>query len=237
MAFTRSLASAEQTKPGNPSYFGFEEAGPESDEVLDAKGNRRYSTVAFAIAKPMRDGEVRQRTTFKIDQMTVREWIGINMKAFPLLFYAAFGLMAVLPLGKRCRRAERSTAGKYAPLTASTVSRATPWPGATTHSVTRKVCPTLNHRCSSCLYRGHRAKSKRCGQFDANLATFEYQAGHGFVTANRTQDWGAANGFWPVIRLAQLHHIAAHGGYARLLTRDRNDVRKILKEGDNLHDG
>jgi hypothetical protein len=50
MAFTRSLASAEQTKPGNPSYFGFEEAGPESDKVLDAKGHRRYSTVAFAVA-------------------------------------------------------------------------------------------------------------------------------------------------------------------------------------------
>jgi hypothetical protein len=74
---------AEQTKPGNPSYFGFEEAGPESDEVLDAEGNRRYSTVAFPVAKPMRDGEVKQRTTFKIDQMTVREWMGINMKAFP----------------------------------------------------------------------------------------------------------------------------------------------------------
>jgi hypothetical protein len=50
MAFTRSLASAEQTKPGNSSYFGFEEAGPESDKVLDAKGHRRYSTVAFAVA-------------------------------------------------------------------------------------------------------------------------------------------------------------------------------------------
>jgi hypothetical protein len=71
---------------------------------------------------------------------------------------------------------------------------------------------------------------------DANLATFEYQAGHGFVTANRTRDWGAANGFWPVICLAQLHHIAAHGGYARLLTLSRNDVRKLLKEGDDLHD-
>jgi hypothetical protein len=98
------------------------------------------------------------------------------------------------------------------------------------------VRPTLNHRCSPCLYRGHRAESKRCGQFDANLATFEYQAGHGFVTANRTRDWGAANGFWPVIRLAQLHHIAAHGGYAGLLTLDRNNVRKLLKEGVDLHD-
>jgi hypothetical protein len=95
------------------------------------------------------------------------------------------------------------------------------------------VCPTLNHCCSSCHSRGHRAESKRCSQFNANLATFEY---HGFVTANRTRDWGAANGFWPVICLAQLHHIAAHGGYARLLTLDRNDVRKLLKEGDDLHD-
>jgi hypothetical protein len=35
--------------------------------------------------------------------MTVKEWIGINMKAFPLLFYASFGLMAAPPLGTRCR--------------------------------------------------------------------------------------------------------------------------------------
>jgi hypothetical protein len=103
MAFTRSPASAEQTKPGNPSYFGFEEAGPESDKVLDANGNRRHSTVTFAVAKTMRDGKVKQRTTFKIDQMTVTEWIGINMKAFPLPFYASFGLMAAPPLGTRCR--------------------------------------------------------------------------------------------------------------------------------------
>jgi hypothetical protein len=97
------MASAEQTKPGNPSYFGLEEAGPESDKVLDSEGNRRSSTVAFAVAKQMRDGEVKQRTMFKIDQMTVREWIGINMKAFPLPFYASFGLMAAPPLGMRCR--------------------------------------------------------------------------------------------------------------------------------------
>jgi hypothetical protein len=68
MAFARSLASTEQTKPGNPSYFGIEEAGPESDKVLGADRNRRYNTVAFAVAEMIRDGEVKQRTTFKIDK-------------------------------------------------------------------------------------------------------------------------------------------------------------------------
>jgi hypothetical protein len=241
MAFRRSPASTEQTKPGNPSYFGFEEAGLESDKVLGADGNRRYNTVAFAVAEMMRDGEVKQRTTFKIDQMTVAELIGINMKAFPLPFYASFGLMAVPPLGTRCR-----TCGKILSREVCAFQGIEGKPGDSLAGCNyafcddkgkhpKKVCPTLNHRCSSCLYRGHRAESKRCGQFHANLATFEYQAGHGFVTANRTRDWEAANAVWPVIGLAQLHHIGAHGGYARLLTLSRNNVRKLLKEGEDLH--
>jgi hypothetical protein len=142
----------------------------------------------------MRDGEVKQRTTFKINQMTVTEWIGINMKAFPLPFYASFGLMAAPPLGTRCRTC-RKIHGREV-CTFQGINRK---PGNSLAGCdyafcddkgkhARKVCPTLNHRCSSCLYRGHRAESKRCGQFDANLATFEYQAGHGFVTANRTRD-------------------------------------------------
>jgi hypothetical protein len=188
-----------------------------------------------------RDGKVKQRTTFKIHQMTVMEWVGINMKAFPLPFYASFGLMAAPPLGTRCRMC-----GKIHGREVCAFQGINRKPGDSLAGCdyafcdnkgkhARKVCPPLNHRCSSCLYRGHRAESKRCGQFDKNLATFKYQAGHGFVRANRTRDWGAANRFWPVIRLAQLHHIAAHGGYARLLTLNRKDVRKLLKEGDNLH--
>jgi hypothetical protein len=132
--------------------------------------------------------------------MTVREWIGINMKAFPLPFYAAFGLMVVPPLGKMCR-----TCGKIHVREVCVFDGINGQPGDSLAGCdyafcddrgnhARKVCPTLNHRCSSCLYRGHRAESKRCGQFDANLATFKYQAGYGFVTANRTRDWGAANG-------------------------------------------
>jgi hypothetical protein len=190
----------------------------------------------------MGDEEVRQRMTFKIGQMTVREWIGIKMKAFPLPLYAAFGLMAAPPFGTRGR-----TCGKIHGREECAFDGINGQPGNSLAGCdytfcddkgeqAKKVCPTLNHCCSSCLYRGHRAKSKRCGQYDANLASFDYQAGHGFVTANRTQDWGAANGFWPVICLAQLHHIAAHRGYARLLTLNRNDVRKILKVGDDLHD-
>jgi hypothetical protein len=176
-------------------------AGPESDKVLGADGNRRYSTVAFAVAEIFRDGEVKQRTTFKIDQMTVMEWIGINMKAFPLPFYASFGLMGATPLGTRCR-----ACGKIHGREVCAFQGINGKPGDSLARCdyafcddkgkhARKVCPTLNHRCSSCLYRGHRAKSKRCGQFDANLPTFEYQAGHGSVTANRTRDWGQQTDF------------------------------------------
>jgi hypothetical protein len=194
MAFTRSPASAQQTKPGNPSYFGFEEAGPESDEVLDANRDRRYSTVAFAVAKTTRDGEVKQSTKFKNDQMTVKEWIVINMKAFPLPFYASFGLMAAPPLGTRCRTCGKIHGREVCAFHGINGKRGDSLAGCdyafcdNKGKHARKVCPTLNHRCSSCLYRGHRTESKRCGQFDANLATFEYQAGHGFVTANGKQD-------------------------------------------------
>jgi hypothetical protein len=175
--------------------------------------------------------------------MTVREWIGINMKAFPLPFYAAFWLMAAPPLGKRCKTCWKDHGGEVCAFSGLDGQPGDPFAGCdyafcdNRRKHTRKVCPTLNHRCGSCLFRGHRAESKRCGQVDANLAIFEYQAGHGFVTANRTRNWGAANGFRPVIFLAQLHHVAAHRGYARLLTLAKDDVRKILKEGDSLHDG
>jgi hypothetical protein len=83
---------------------------------------------------------------------------------------------------------------------------------ATRGSHAVKVCPELNHRCKRCLFRGHSRQSNRCNQIQANLATFEAAAMHGFVTKNRMRNWGAANGFFTVIRLAQLHHIAAHGG-------------------------
>jgi hypothetical protein len=45
-----------------------------------------------------------------------------------------------------------------------------------------------------------------------------------------------ANGFFPVIRLAQLQHISAHGGYARLLTLEADEARELVGQGDALHD-
>jgi hypothetical protein len=68
-----------------------------------------------------------------------------------------------------------------------------------------------NNRCTGCLYRGHQ-KDGRCGRVEANLEIFENWANHGYITCNRYQDWGASNGFYPIVRLAQLKHIALMGG-------------------------
>jgi hypothetical protein len=65
---------------------------------------------------------------------------------------------------------------------------------------------------------------------------FEAAAMHGFVTKNRMRNWGAANRFFPVIRLSQLHHIAAHGGYARLVSLSLNDAEEFVDETDKTHD-
>jgi hypothetical protein len=48
--------------------------------------------------------------------------------------------------------------------------------------------------------------------------------------------WGSANGFFPVVRLSQLHHVSANAGYARLLTLSMADAPKLIKEGDTAHD-
>jgi hypothetical protein len=79
-------------------------------------------------------------------------------------------------------------------------------------------------------------ESGQCHQVKPNLATFEAAAIDGFVTKNRMRDWGAANGFFPVIRLAQLHHHAAHGGYARLVSLSLEDAREFVDEDDKAHD-
>jgi hypothetical protein len=61
----------------------------------------------------------------------------------------------------------------------------------------------------------------------ANLAIFETSARHGYVTSNRTRDFGAANGYYPIIRLAQLHHYR-HLGV-------RQDVKPPPERGQALH--
>jgi hypothetical protein len=67
------------------------------------------------------------------------------------------------------------------------------------------------------------------------LEIFENSANHGYVTSNRNQDWGASNGLYPVIRLAQLHHIAINGGYERLLSLNEHDGRELVGDADNQH--
>jgi hypothetical protein len=69
----------------------------------------------------------------------------------------------------------------------------------------------LNNRCTGRHYRGHQ-RDGRCGWVGANLEIFENSANHGYVMSNRYRDWGASNGFYPIVRLAQLHHIAINGG-------------------------
>jgi hypothetical protein len=67
------------------------------------------------------------------------------------------------------------------------------------------------------------------------LEIFENLAKHGYVTGNRNRDWGASNGFYPIIRLLQLHHVAMNGRYARLLSLSRRDGRKLIGDADNQH--
>jgi hypothetical protein len=59
---------------------------------------------------------------------------------------------------------------------------------------------------------------------------------HGFVTKNRMRNWGGANGLFPVIRLAQLHHVAAHGGYARLVSLSLEDAEELVDKGNKAQD-
>jgi hypothetical protein len=70
----------------------------------------------------------------------------------------------------------------------------------------------------------------------ANLAIFETSARHGYVTSNRTRDFGAANGYYPIIRLAQLHHVSPLGGYSRMLTLHPNEVKHFIDKADAQHD-
>jgi hypothetical protein len=65
------------------------------------------------------------------------------------------------------------------------------------------------------------------------LEIFENSAKHGYVTGNRNRDWGASNGFYPIIRLSPLHHVAMNGGYARLLSLNEHNGRKLVGEADN----
>jgi hypothetical protein len=228
--------------PKKFTWFGESPAGPRDDDPTDKDGHKCYATIAFVVAGR------KQREQFKIPMMTTQEWIEINLKAFPLPFYATFGLLAAPPLGPNCEacgkehvngeecefvkinnvKPQRFVGSSYQPCNY-------PFCEARGQHVI-KVCPELNHRCERCLFRGHSKAADRCNQVQANLATFEAAAMHGYVTKNRMRNWGAANGFFPVIRLSQLHHIAAHGGYARLVSLTLSDAEQFINEADEAHD-
>jgi hypothetical protein len=91
--------STRQTQPSKLSWFGERAAGPSDNEPTDKEGRRCYATIAFVIA------EGKQREAFKIPMMRVQEWIEINLKAFPLPFYATLGLMARTKLRNMRKRA------------------------------------------------------------------------------------------------------------------------------------
>jgi hypothetical protein len=93
---TLQTNSARKAQPNKISWLGEKPAGPGDNDPRDMEGQRCYATIAFVIA------EGKQREAFKIPMMTVREWIEINLKTFPLPFYATFGLMAAPPLGPNC---------------------------------------------------------------------------------------------------------------------------------------
>ena len=82
--------------PKKFTWFGERPAGPGDDDPADKDGHKCYATIAFVVAGR------KQREQFKIPMMTTQEWIEINLKAFPLPFYATFGLLAAPPLGPNC---------------------------------------------------------------------------------------------------------------------------------------
>jgi hypothetical protein len=110
--------------------------------------------------------EGKQREAFKIPRMRVQEWVEIHLKAFPLPFYASFGLMVAPPLGLSC-----GTWGKehdkedceFVTIPESNIKPQGTFEGCAfqacnypfcaargRHAI--KVCPKLNHRCERCLF-------------------------------------------------------------------------------------
>jgi hypothetical protein len=217
-----------QTKPGKANLFGQAEPSADRHDLYDGNGNRCYVTLAFVMARD-RDGTIREREEFKIPGMTRQEWIRAQGKRYTLPFYAKFGLLAAPPLGKRCTRCAKEH-GSEGDCVIGTEGGELP--GAYAGGLytfckdkgkhAAKMCPTLNRRCPACLFKGHDKETGRCGQVAANLATFKTSMRHGYVTSNRTRDFGAANGYYPIIRLAQLHYVSALGRYVRMLTLHPN---------------
>jgi hypothetical protein len=164
---TLQVNSTRQTQPSKLSWFGERAAGPSDDEPTDKEGRRCYATIAFVIA------EGKQREAFKIPMMRVQEWIEINLKAFPLPFYATFGLMAAPPPGPNC-----GTCGKEHNCEFVTIPEGNIRPQGT----------YVGSSYQACKYAIR--ESERCHQIQPNLATFEAAAMHGFVTKKQNEKLG-----------------------------------------------
>jgi hypothetical protein len=67
------------------------------------------------------------------------------------------------------------------------------------------------------------------------LEIFDNLANHKYVTGNRNRDKGGSNGLYPIIRILQLHQVAINSGYARLLSFNKSDGRKLVGDVDNQH--
>jgi hypothetical protein len=94
-----------QTSSRFDTHFGQMEAEPTSINIRDKNGHRRYITIAYALAIDKNESvRLDAEVSFKIPGLSRVEWINAQGKAWPLPFYAAFGLLAAPPLGKRCRR-------------------------------------------------------------------------------------------------------------------------------------
>jgi hypothetical protein len=90
--------------PGK-TFFGQVQPGEASTRLRDDNNRRRYATFALVLATEL-DRGIRE-SIFRLPNTTRKEWIYTQEKAFPLPFYATFGLMAAPPLGRQCARCGR----------------------------------------------------------------------------------------------------------------------------------
>jgi hypothetical protein len=143
--------------PGR-TFYGQVQRGEGSTQLRDDDVRRRYATFALVLATEL-DGGV-TKSIFRLTHTTREEWIHTQEKAFPLPFYATFGLMSVPPLGRRCARCGREhglggqcVLGQRVDPNGFEPCQYAFCTTKETHAL--KVCMVLNNRCTSCLYRGH----------------------------------------------------------------------------------
>jgi hypothetical protein len=137
--------------PGR-TFFGQVQPGEASTRLRDNDNRRRYATFALVLATEL-DRGVRE-SIFCLPNTTRKECIYTQEKAFPLPFYATFGLMAGPLLGRWCARCGREHGrGNQCVLgQREDLKRFEPCQYALcttrgTHAL--KVCMVLNNRCQS----------------------------------------------------------------------------------------